>query len=275
MERQTSITEAFLLAAGFGTRMGSYTRQTPKPMLKVGGYPLILYSFYTLSRLGVKKVVINTHYLSEQIGNFIEGVRSALPFTIILSYEPEILGTAGGVKKAITDGSLGNHRAFYLLNTDMIVQPPEAPFQLTEMIGIKNKITTANGPATGLNQFSPPFSSFLFLKPKDDNNKATGWDLNQEGRLRVNPANGNYYYTGFSVINPRLLDDTPPDKETQLGPLWISEADNNLVGGAEYPGEIIHCGNIDEYEKIKSTIPGFLTDSKVFVEFTARFTTPE
>lgn len=90
--------KAMVLCAGFGTRLGELTREIPKPMLDVAGRPLLEYILANLARHGFTEVVVNLHFLPEVIrGYFADGSR----WGVCLAYsdEPELLGTAGGVKK--------------------------------------------------------------------------------------------------------------------------------------------------------------------------------
>ncbi len=59
--------KTMLLAAGKGTRLAPLTDTTPKPLLPVGGKPLIFHLLGQLQQAGVNEVVINTHHLGEQI----------------------------------------------------------------------------------------------------------------------------------------------------------------------------------------------------------------
>ena len=89
--------KALLLAAGFGSRLGKVTALTPKPMVKVGNKPMISFCLEQLAEAGVNEVVVNTHYLANQIEEFLS--RYEGPLKINVSYEEKLLGTAGTTKK--------------------------------------------------------------------------------------------------------------------------------------------------------------------------------
>lgn len=88
--------EAVILAAGFGTRIKKAFPLTPKPMLPVGGKPLIQDQIEHLKRFGVEKVNINLHYQPEKITGFL-GNGSNLGVNVNYSFEKKILGTSGAL----------------------------------------------------------------------------------------------------------------------------------------------------------------------------------
>ena len=107
--------KAMILAAGFGKRLGHLTQSTPKPLIKVKGQPLIKYHLSKLLAADYSQIVINTHYLSDEIINYVENEFNNDP-RIIFSTEKEILGTGGGIKKALHH--FGNDD-FLVLNSDI------------------------------------------------------------------------------------------------------------------------------------------------------------
>ncbi len=107
--------KAMILAAGFGKRLGHLTQSTPKPLIEVKGQPLIKYHLSKLLAADYSQIVINTHYLSDEIINYVENEFNNDP-RIIFSIEKEILGTGGGIKKALHH--FGNDD-FLVLNSDI------------------------------------------------------------------------------------------------------------------------------------------------------------
>jgi mannose-1-phosphate guanylyltransferase len=92
------VRKAMLLAAGSATRLGRLAQEVPKPMLEVGGRPLIEHTVRQLARYGVEDIVINLHRLGDVVkAHFGDGSR----FGVRMHYsdEPAPLGTAGGVRK--------------------------------------------------------------------------------------------------------------------------------------------------------------------------------
>ncbi|MFT5584540.1 MAG: mannose-1-phosphate guanylyltransferase [Cognaticolwellia sp.] len=87
--------QAFLLAAGFGTRLRPLTLHRPKPLVPVCGVPMLDYAL-ALARLhGAEEVVVNAHYLPDQIQTW--AAQQHQPVHVNVE-TPEILGTGGGLK---------------------------------------------------------------------------------------------------------------------------------------------------------------------------------
>lgn len=93
---------AFILAAGFGTRMRPLTDDKPKPMVEVAGRSLIWRSLDKLQEAGIYEVVVNMHYLADVLkAHLREYSEQNHDMAIHLSFEEEILDTGGGIKKAL------------------------------------------------------------------------------------------------------------------------------------------------------------------------------
>lgn len=86
---------AILLAAGFGTRLKPLTEKIPKCLVPIGDQPILDIWMENLSKVGVEKFLINTHYLAEQVADYVEG--SAYKKQVTLTFEPQLLGTAGTI----------------------------------------------------------------------------------------------------------------------------------------------------------------------------------
>lgn len=87
---------ALLLAGGFGSRLKPLTNTIPKCLVQIGGRPLLDYWLETLVNAGIESILINTHYLSNQVVSHCE--KSQYKDLIDLVYEPELLGTAGTLR---------------------------------------------------------------------------------------------------------------------------------------------------------------------------------
>jgi N-acetyl-alpha-D-muramate 1-phosphate uridylyltransferase len=115
--------KAMILAAGLGNRMRPLTLHTPKPLLEVGGKPLIVWHIEKLQKIGVTDIVINTAWLGEKLAQAL-GDGSQFGVNILWSHEGEGLETAGGIVNALP---LLGHQPFILVNGDVWTTMDFAP----------------------------------------------------------------------------------------------------------------------------------------------------
>lgn len=166
--------KAMILAAGFGTRLGEITKKFPKPLIKVKGKALIDYHIEKLIAAGFKTVAINTHYhgsliSSHVIKNYGEKIE------ILISHEDQILGTGGGIKKAVS--SFGDEDIL-VINSDIYSDLDYAYF----LNFSANTLFVISSQHSGSGDFS--------VKEKQVN-------------LDVEK---NYTWTGFSIIKKEIFD---------------------------------------------------------------------
>ncbi|HEY3196890.1 MAG TPA: NDP-sugar synthase [Nitrospirales bacterium] len=108
--------KAMILAAGYGTRLRPLTLSLPKPLLLVGGRPLLVWNLLLLKQHGITEALINLHYRGDQIVEAL-GDGSRYGMRLAYSHEPVILGTGGGIEQA--QSYFGN-LPFLVLNGDTI-----------------------------------------------------------------------------------------------------------------------------------------------------------
>lgn len=106
---------AIVLAAGLGTRMRPFNGDLPKPLVRVGGKPLIDYALDRLAEAGVARVVINVHYLADALERHLASRKA--PQIVISDERGALLGTGGGIAKALP--KLGK-APFFLVNSDTL-----------------------------------------------------------------------------------------------------------------------------------------------------------
>jgi MurNAc alpha-1-phosphate uridylyltransferase len=102
-----------VLAAGLGTRLRPLTESMPKALVSVQGHTLLDRALDHLQAVGVNRVVVNTHYKAEMIERHLAGRKTP---EIVLSHEPTLLDTGGGVAKALPH--LGE--PFFVVNSDAV-----------------------------------------------------------------------------------------------------------------------------------------------------------
>lgn len=175
--------KAMVLAAGLGRRMRPLTDHTPKPLLNVGGKPLLQYHLEALAGAGVRDVVINTAYLGDQIQAFAgHGARWGL--TIQYSEETEPLETGGAIHRALP---LLGDEPFLLLNGDVYTDFPLA--SLTQR------------------PLHPDALGRLLLVPNQPFHPEGDFGLTDSGHLTLQSP--RLTFAGISLLRPGLIAHYP------------------------------------------------------------------
>ena len=104
-----------VLAAGFGTRLGSLTQAVPKPLVEIAGRPMIQHVIERLVAAGCDRIVVNAHHFADSLEEHFSLTRYAAK--IILLREPEILGTGGAILNA--KFYLSRQKHFLVHNADI------------------------------------------------------------------------------------------------------------------------------------------------------------
>jgi len=112
-----TMVRAMILAAGEGRRLRPLTETTPKALVEVGGRPLIDYSITTLKRAGITELVVNLHWLGEQIRDYL-GDGSGHGVSVEYSEEDPLQDSGGGIAQA---RPLLGDDTFVTVNADTIV----------------------------------------------------------------------------------------------------------------------------------------------------------
>ena len=150
------IETAFILGAGLGTRLRPLTQSIPKPLLSIGGRPIITHAMEHLRTIGVQRFIINTHHCPDKYKEaFPDGNWQGIPITF--RHEPVLLDTAGGIKN-IEDLIAGDERII-VYNGDIITCLPLAPL-IDRHVELRPQVTLAlrsHGPLLNVNIDSKGF----------------------------------------------------------------------------------------------------------------------
>lgn len=187
--------KAMILAAGLGNRMRPLTLYKPKPLLEVGGKPLIVWHIEKLKSIGVTEIIINSAWLANVlIGALGDG--SQFGVKILWTREEEGLETAGGIINALP---LLGSEPFILVNGDVWTT-----FDFTDLLNVDLKDDLAHLVFVH-NPEQHPKGDFTL---KDG--RAYTFDQNIDG--------DNLTFSGVSVIHPKMFDGLENGKRP-LAPL--------------------------------------------------------
>lgn len=202
--------KGMILAAGLGKRLRLLTNDLPKPMLRVGGRPIIEYTIRLFKKFGIKDIIINLHYKPEVIINYLRDGKK-LGVRITYSYEPVLLGTAGAIKNLahLLKNTFAVAYGDTLRNidiSDMLKAHKEKRADVTIAL-----YRAGDSEGCGIVNMRRDNSVYEFReKPKG-----------------IKDISNRYANCGVYIIEPKILDYIPPKKpydfSRQLFPLLIKK----------------------------------------------------
>jgi len=228
------IKTAFILGAGLGTRIRPLTENTPKPLLPIGGRPMITYAMEHLQVVGIQKFIINTHHCPEKYAEvFPDGNWQGIPITF--RHESVLLDTAGGIKNI--EDLIAQDKRILVYNGDIITNLPIAPL-IDRHFELQTQVTLAlrsHGPLLNVNIDSH------------------GFICDMRNRLH-NPGVQRCLFAGIYVVETNFLQQLTAGKiESIVLPLIESIQQNpRSVGGMVIDeGFWYDLGTIEEYNKLR------------------------
>lgn len=227
--------KAMILAAGLGTRMRPLTDHLPKPLLEVGGKPLVLWHIEALARAGITDLVINTAWLGDKLEAALgDGQRYGV--SIRWSHEGEPLETAGGVVKALP---LLGASPFLVVNGDIWLRYDFRALRqrLAAMDG-QAHLVLVNNPAHNLRGD--------FALEADRITPATTLQVANDGEHR-------FTFAGLSVLHPDLFAGLPEGKRA-LAPLLREAIAAGRVTGEYFPGPWVDVGTPERLAELDRQI---------------------
>ena len=110
------IKTALILCAGLGQRLNPLTLEKPKPLLELNNITLLENTINLIIKLGIKKILLNTFHLKDQISDYLKGKKFSISIDIIEDGE-QILDTGGGIMNMINNS---NEKNFLIFNSDTV-----------------------------------------------------------------------------------------------------------------------------------------------------------
>lgn len=215
---------AMVLAAGLGTRMHPLTEGCPKPLLPIGGRPMIDLVLDHAAAAGVRRAVVNLHYRGDMIRAHLAGRRA--PEVAFSEEQPEILDTGGGIVQALP---LLGAAPFYVANSDSVWLGPN-PLEV---------LAQAWEPARmdALLLLVARERARAYVRPGD-------FFLEAEGgapRRRGPRGTAAFVYSGAQIIAPGAFEDTPGGAFS-LNLVWDRLMAEGRLAAATYPGGWVDVG---------------------------------
>ena len=240
-----TVRQAMVLAAGLGTRMRPITDTIPKPLVKIGGKPMIDYTLDSLVEAGVEQAAINVHHFADQMEAHLQSYRG---LDILVSDERDtLMNSGGGLAKGL---KLLDREPVFVMNADLfwIGEPADRPSNLRRLAGFFD--------AEHMDM------ALLCVRIEDTtgHNGKNDFSLASDGRLtryRDDPSNP-VVYAGAIVMSPALLDDAPQDA-FNLNIYFDKAIARGRLFGMMMEGHWLTVGTPDAIDDAEETIRRFRT----------------
>ncbi len=188
------IARALVMAGGPGCRLGERTRTTPKPLLQVGGRPILDHVLDTLEDAGIEHIAIAVHYLAEQIESFVEERDGRASISLI--QETRRLGTAGAL--GLLDVEMQSE-SLLVVNGDVITG-----IDLAALHDFHNRHGFEATVAVARHEVDIPFGVIRY------------GDDGLLDRIDEKPQISNFIAAGVYYLSPEYLALVPKDKEMDM-----------------------------------------------------------
>ncbi len=229
--------KAFVMAAGFGSRLQPLTLTRPKPLVEVAGQPLLSHIIDALRDVGVRDVTINAHYLSEQIESYAQNRDDV---ALHVSYEPEILDTGGGLKQVL---SHFKKCPFYVINGDAYWVDKSLKQNALDVL-----FSHWDGNIMDILMLLQPVNQMVLTQGVGD------YDLQKDGQaVRRLDKGGDYMFTSLRINHPRIFDDAPDGAFSYLQLMDAAQAKGRLYG-VVYEGDWHHISTPVDLQAVNESL---------------------
>lgn len=214
------IRTAFVLGAGLGTRLKSLTACRPKPLIPVVNRPLIEFAFDHLLGVGIKRLIVNTHWRAERYAEFFPGEKYRGAELIFREETPEILETAGGIWNV---RDLLGDAPFIVFNGDILTTLRLEP-AIAAHLASGHEVT-------------------MILRSKDGPlqvafAEARGLVTDIGGRLDAGSV-ARFLFTGIYLVSPEFIRRIPPGEKVSVVPIFCAM----IREGARLGGIVLDDGH--------------------------------
>jgi len=224
------IDTALILCAGFGKRLNPLTLKTPKPLLKINNKSLLESCISMLIKLEIKKILLNTFHLKQEIFDFIKNTKFPIEIEIIDDGK-DILNTGGGI---VNMSNYSKSDDFLILNPDTIW----GDGYVDEIKKMQNLY------------FLNKFTNLLLVTKKDlsfDKNLSGDFEL-KKNLLKKN-SNKDFIYIGCQILNKNLLKNRQKIN-FPINEIWDELLKKKELNGFESLIKFRHLTNLEIFKKL-------------------------
>ena len=224
------INTALILCAGFGKRLNPITLKTPKPLLKLKDLTLLDHCIILIKQLNIKKILINSFYLKEQIIEFVNNHNYDIEIKVIEDGD-HILNTGGGILNLVDKS---NEEDFLIFNPDTIWKKDYSNeiHKMTEIY------------------FNQNLKNVLLVVKKDLSfDKSLKGDFGLNKNL-IDQTCKDFIYTGCQIMNKTILKNEKI-KNFSITKIWNDLLKNKKLHGFESKLKFYHATNFGIFKKLQ------------------------
>jgi len=225
------INTALILCAGFGKRLNPLTLDIPKPLIKLKDVTILETCINLIESLGIKKIIINSFYLKNQIYDFLKNKNFKIEIIIVDDGE-EILDTGGGILNMLNHT---NEENVLIFNPDTIWKKN----YLEEILEMEKLY------------FSKQIENILLLVNKKlsfDKNLTGDFELKNNLISKTNDK--KYIYTGCQILNKKIFTNYKV-KNFSIIEVWNSLIEKNELYGFESINDFYHLTDLQTFKKLQ------------------------
>jgi MurNAc alpha-1-phosphate uridylyltransferase len=227
---------ALILAAGRGERLRPLTDTCPKPLIEVGGKPLIAWHLEALAAAGVRDVVINTAWLEEQFPQVLgDGARWGLSIRYSMEQRDHggALETAGGVAKALPNLVQPGLDSFWVVSADVFVPGFRFDADASRRFAAGNAL------------------AHLWLVPNAPHHPQGDFGLDAARQCALD-APPRLTWASIGLFRAALFDGVAADRPLKLRPLLDAALAAGRLGAERWPGCWIDVGNAERLQQARA-----------------------
>jgi MurNAc alpha-1-phosphate uridylyltransferase len=225
------INTALILCAGFGKRLNPLTLNTPKPLLKLNNVSVLETCISLIESIGVKKIMINTFYLDDQICNFLEKKNFNSEIRIVNDGK-NILDTGGGILNMLNQSDEDN---FLVFNPDTLWQKN----YFDEIVEMEKFY------------FSKKIENILLLVNKNLSfDKNLNGDFKLQNNLISKNEDKNLIYTGCQILNKNIFFGHKV-QNFSITNIWNELIEKKKLFGFESNIDFLHLTDLNTFKKLQ------------------------
>ena len=236
--------KAMIFAAGLGTRLYPITKDRPKAMAEVNGITLLEHNIHFIASQGFDEIIVNVHHFADKVIDFLKS-KNNFGLHIEVSYEKELLDTAGGLAKA---ADFFDDEDFLLYNVDVV-----SNINLQKMLTHHQQ----NKAIATLAIRHRETSRYLLF---DENYHLAGWrnkssgdeilvgtqdqnPVGTHGHATIQDSLREYAFSGIHMISPKMLPILGEIRKRSLTPFYLEVAKQYTIAGYEHNDDVwFDCG---------------------------------